>query len=288
MSEATLAIRHAGHAVVGSPLTALRLARRAAGVGIGAALDPESTMRFLRSLAHVAGSAPGTSSPLLTERGLGRHLAVIDLTLDELRSAGKAAGGSINDAFLAALLGGLRHYHEQRGAKVGDLPTALPVSLRGPEDDAGGNRFAGARIAGPAWQSDPAARIRLVRARVLAARDEPALDFMGITAGVVSRVPAPLLARLTAAFTRSIDLQASNFRGLDREAYIAGSRILRTFAFGPAPGCGLMATLVSHEGHCCIGLTIDTEAFTDPDALVDAMRRGFAEVLTLTNETAAA
>jgi WS/DGAT/MGAT family acyltransferase len=286
ISEPELAARHAGEAALGSAASALRLAGRATGAGIAAARDPGATVRFARSLARVVGSAPGTASPLLADRGLGRRLAALDFSVGELRAAGKAAGGTLNDAFLAGLLGGLRVYHDAQGATVGDLPIALPVSLRTADDEAGGNRFAGARIAGPAWQRDPASRIRLVHARVVAARDEPALDFMGMTSSVVSRVPPPLLARLTASFTRSLDLQASNFRGLDREAYIAGARILRTFAFGPAPGCGLMAVLVSHEGRCCIALTIGTAAFTDPDALIAAMDASFAEVLALAEEPA--
>jgi WS/DGAT/MGAT family acyltransferase len=286
IGEPDLAARHAREAALGSAAIALRFARRATGAGIAAARDPGATVRFVRSLARVVGSAPAKASPLLADRGLGRRLSGLDYSVEELRAAGKAAGGTLNDAFLAGLLGGLRVYHDVHGETVGDLPIALPVSLRTADDEAGGNRFAGARIAGPAWQRDPTSRIRLVHARVLAARDEPALDFMGMTSSVVSRVPPPLLARLTASFTRSLDLQASNFRGLDREAYIAGARILRTFAFGPAPGCGLMATLVSHEGRCCIALTIDTAAFTDPDALIAAMDASFAEVLALADELA--
>ena len=283
LDEIGLIAKHAQQ-VVGSVGSMPRLALSAVEVGIKAVVDPETTVRFIRSLTHVAGSAPGSASPLLADRGLERRLASIDFSVAELRSAGKAAGGTLNDAFLAGLLGGLRHYHEDHGVAIGDLPVALPVSLRTADDEAGGNRFAGARIAGPAWQADPAARMRLVRERVLDARAEPALDFMGMTADLVSRVPVPLLTRLTASFTRSIDLQASNFRGLDRKAYIAGARVLRMFAFGPAPGCGLMATLVSHEDRCCIGLTIDTAAIGDVDGLVAAMRRGFAEVLALAEE----
>jgi hypothetical protein len=90
-----------------------------------------------------------------------------------------------------------------------------------------------------------------------------------------------VLSRLTARFTHSIDLQASNFRGLTRDAYVAGCRVERVFPFGPAPGCGLMATLVSHGDRCCIGLNIDTAAVDDPRAMADCIDAGFAEVLAL-------
>jgi diacylglycerol O-acyltransferase len=281
VTEVELTLRHVRAAALRSPGALVSRARGTVRAALGATRHPGDVAGFVRSLARVAGPAPATPSPLLAQRSLQRRLAVIDIGVEYLRAAGKAAGGTLNDAFLAGLLGGLRHYHEAHGELVGDLPIALPVSLRTDHDAAGGNRFAGARIAGPVWAADPLLRMKLVGERVRAARDEPALDFMGLAAGVVSRVPPPLLSRLTASFTRSIDLQASNFRGLDRRAYIAGVRVLRTFAFGPAPGCGAMATLVSHEGRCCIALTIDTAAVMDADGFVQAMHKGFAEVLEL-------
>ena len=71
------------------------------------------------------------------------------------------------------------------------LPIAFPVSLRRADDPLGGNRFAGARIAGPVGAADPRDRIRMIRERVLEARDEPALDFMAMLSPVLSRIPAP-------------------------------------------------------------------------------------------------
>jgi WS/DGAT/MGAT family acyltransferase len=276
-----LAADHVRETALHSVGTAVRLASGAVRLGVGAVTHPQATARYVSSLANVTGGSPGTPSPLARRRGLRRRLAAIDLALADVRAAAKTAGASINDAFLAGILGGLRIYHEQHDVTVGDLPIALPISIRKPDDELGGNRFAGARIAGPAWQSDPIARMRLIGLRVREAREEPALDFMQITAPAVSRAPSALLGRLTASFTSSIDFQASNFRGLDRESYIAGARVERMFAFGPAPGCGAMATLVSHNDRCCIALTIDTEAYTDPDALLTAFERGFDEVLAV-------
>src|SRR5687767_12464943 len=145
----------------------------------------------------------------MVRRGLSRRLAVIDVPLDRLRAAGREAGGSVNDAFLASLVGGLRLYHAEAGLAPDTLPIAFPVSLRRNDDPLGGNRFAGARIAGPVGAADPRDRIRLIRERVLEARDEPALDFMAMLSPVLSRIPAPVLTRMTERVTRSIDLQAS-------------------------------------------------------------------------------
>ncbi|MCW3065695.1 MAG: hypothetical protein JWN32_2867, partial [Solirubrobacterales bacterium] len=224
---------------------------------------------------------PAAGSPLMRERGLSRRLRTIDVGLDDLRAAGRAARGTLNDAYLAALAGGLGRYHAEHGIAVGELPIALPVSLRETADPAGGNRFAGARIRLPCGEPDPVLRVQLIRARVRAARGEPALDFLGLTAPITSRLPTPVLTRLMAGYTHSIDLQASNFRGLDRPAYVAGARVDGMHVFGPAPGCGMMATLVSHEGVCSIGLTMDAAAITEPDLMSSCVREGFDELLAL-------
>jgi diacylglycerol O-acyltransferase len=272
LGPADILARNLRRGLAGSPRSLLgALPRHPPSVG--------EAIGYARSLVRVTGATPGTPSTLMAERGLARRFAAIDVPLAQLRAAGRASGGTLNDAFIAALAGGYGRYHAERGAPVGDLPMALPVSLRREADEAGGNRFAGARIAVPAGEPDPLERMRIIGERVVSAREEPALDFLGLTAPVMSRLPGPLLSRMTSRFTASIDLQASNFRGLDRDAYVAGCRVERMFPFGPSPGCGLMATLVSHGDRCCVGLNIDASAVEDPSAMARCIQAGFDEVL---------
>lgn len=160
---------------------------------------------------------------------------------------------------------------------------AFPVSLRREDHPMGGNRFAGARIAGPVGIRDPAQRIAAIRELVITAREEPALDFMGLLAPVLARMPALVLTRLTQNVTSSVDLQASNIPGLARPAYIAGSRITRMYPFGPVPGSAVMVTLISHDGMCCIGINADAKAITGMEVFLSCLREGFDEVLALAN-----
>lgn len=246
-----------------------------------------SGVRFVQSLARLAGPPPADPSPLMTQRSLSRRLQTLDVPLAWLRAAGKEAGGSVNDAFLAALTGALRLYHEQAGPVPDVLPIAFPVSLRRDDDPLGGNRFAGARIAGPVGEADPRDRIRLIRERVLEARDEPALDFLAMLSPVLSRVPAPIVTRMTERVTRSIDLQASNIPGLTRPAYVAGARVTRMYPFGPAPGSAVMVTMISHNGMCCVGITADAAAIPHIDRFAACIRAGFDEVLALAGHSLA-
>lgn len=258
-------------------------ARATGRLGFGLLRRPaptiSSSIDFARSLARVTGPPPAAPSPLMRHRGLSRRFGVIDVSLSSLRAAGKAAGGSLNDAYLASLAGGLRIYHETHGESPQILPIAFPVSLRREDHPMGGNRFAGARIAGPVGIADPAARIVAIRELVIGAREEPALDFMGILAPVLARVPAGVLTRLSEGVTRTVDLQASNIPGLARPAYIAGARITHMYPFGPVPGSAVMVTLISHYGRCCIGVNMDSAAIPDTDAFLTSLRAGFDEVL---------
>lgn len=265
--------------------TALATTTAAGRLGSGLLRRPvptiASSVGFARSLARVTGPPPALPSPLMRDRGLARRFGVLDLSLTDLRAAGKAAGGSLNDAYLASLAGGLRIYHERHGLTPERLPIAFPVSLRRDDHPMGGNRFAGARIAGPVGVRDPAQRIAQIRELVISAREEPALDFMGILAPVLARVPAFVLTRLSEAVTRTVDLQASNIPGLARPAFIAGARITHMYPFGPVPGSAVMVTLISHNGRCCIGVNVDSSAISDINTFVDSLQTGFDEVLAL-------
>jgi diacylglycerol O-acyltransferase / wax synthase len=222
---------------------------------------------------------------VLAEQALQAPAAAVrgvrEVQLIDLKSAGKAAGGSLNDAYVAAVLGGFRLYHEELGSPIDSIPMAMPISLRSGDHPMGGNRFAGARFAAPVGAPDPVERIRLVHEFVLHARDEPAIDALGFAAPVLYRVPPPLFARWYAGQTAKLDLQASNVAGLPWDAYIAGAKIERMLPFGPVPGCAVMATLLSYAGTCSIGISCDAAAVTDPGLFMECLQRGLDEVLAL-------
>jgi diacylglycerol O-acyltransferase / wax synthase len=274
------AVRAAPSDVFRGASGALSTARRLAARPVSSV---EGVARFSRSLQRILAPPPAAPSPLLAERSRSYRFDALDVPLAELKAAGKAAGGSLNDAYVSALLGGFRLYHEALGRPIEDLAMAMPISLRRGDHPMGGNRFAGARFAAPAGEPDPGERIRLVHDFVVTARDEPALDVFGLVAPALVRLPMPLVARWYAGQTTRLDLQASNVAGLPWEAYIAGARIERMLPFGPLPGCAVMAVLLSYAGTCCIGLNTDPAAVTESDLFVDCVARGLDEVLALTS-----
>jgi diacylglycerol O-acyltransferase len=276
-----LAVDELGEQVRGVPSLANRLLR----AGRSLVADPggatSEAVRYAASLRRVLPPAPAKPSPLLRGRS-GRvwRFGVLECELDELKAAGKTAGGSVNDAFVAALLGGLRRYHDLHGKPIDELPMAMPVSLRRDDDPMGGNKFAGALFAAPVGLEDPAERIAAIRGAVLSLRTEPALDSFSVLAPVVNRLPSAVGAaawRLGA----SADLSASNVPGVPYQTYLAGAKVQRVFPFGPLPGVAVMAAMVSHVGTCCLGFNIDGSVVRDRDALMRCFADGLTEVLAL-------
>jgi diacylglycerol O-acyltransferase / wax synthase len=86
-----------------------------------------------------------------------RHLAMMEVSLDALKKAARSADGTVNDAYLAVVTGGLRRYHERHGATVEYLRAVIPISLRPAQDTGWGNKITLMRLTVPVGEPDPAA-----------------------------------------------------------------------------------------------------------------------------------
>ncbi|RHW28501.1 DUF1298 domain-containing protein [Nocardioides immobilis] len=280
VTPAQLLVRSVANGAAHSPSVALSAVGSARRVLSDPRSRAGSALAYGRSLMRVFGAMP-PRSPLLAGSGRENRLLILDLALEDLRDAGRAAGGSVNDAYVAAVLGGLRFYHERYGVQVDRIPIAMPVSLRSSDDPGGGNRFTGVRLSAPVSESDPAARIRMIGELVRDVRKEPAITCLDTVSKALSRLPNAAIIELTARATAVADLQISNIPGLRRPTYLAGARVVGTYVFGPRPGVAAMVTMMTHEGHCFIGLNVDAQAFPRIEILGECLESGFREVLDL-------
>lgn len=260
------------------------LARGTLGVGARALHEPgafaKDTAELVGSIGRVLSTATTDPSPLLAPRSLGRHMEYLDHSVTEFRQAAHAAGGSINDAYLAALTGALRRYHDAMGMPVDEIPVAIPVNVRKETDTAGGNHWAAARLTLPIAEVDPARRIKKIHAIVHGAIHEPALDALGFAMPLAAGLPDFLMGALSGIVSAS-DLQASNVAGYPDKPFVSGARIERRVAFGPLPGVPLMAVMYSEGGHAVTGIHCDTASFTDTDLFRQCLEDGYGEVLAL-------
>jgi diacylglycerol O-acyltransferase len=245
--------------------------------------DPISRMgdvvEYAMSGARVVGPV-AEPSPVLRRRSLSSRSEALDIELGDLHKAAKAAGGSINDAYLAGLCGALRLYHEAKGVPIDALPMAVPVNLRSEADPAGGNRFAGVNLAAPLGLSDPEIRIKNIRSQMTRKREERAIDMVGAIAPVLSLMPDNMLESMAGSLVNS-DVQASNVPVYAGDTFIAGAKILRQYGIGPLPGVAMMVVLISRAGYCTITTRYDRASVTDHDLWARCLLSGFDEVLAL-------
>lgn len=256
----------------------------AAGKGLAALRDPlgavSEGLQYAASVRRLTASAPAPASPLLADRdGTSWHFLTLTAPLADLSEAGHRVGGSLQDAFIAALLGGLRRYHEAHGVTVGDLPVSIRVSLDRGDDPMSGNRFAGAIIAAPAHLTDPVDRVAAVRGEVLSLHTERALDALRAAAPLTSRLPSDLVVALQGAGAVA-DLSVAVNAGPTRTAYMAGAQVTGMYAFGPLPGVALSASLLSYGDTACIGINVDGGAVQDLPELSRCLQEGLDELLT--------
>lgn len=222
-------------------------------------------------------SQPG--SPIMRDRGKIRRLAALSVSTDALHRAGAVAGGSLNDAFIAAITGGLRRYHEKHGTCVGDLSVSMPISLRTANDPVGGNRATLMRFDLPAAIADPAERIRAIHDRTIKMRNEKSLSYTQAIAGVLNLMPRWYIG----SALRNVDFVASDVPGIPVPVFLAGAAVRMQYAFAPTIGAALNVTLLSYVDTCAIGINMDISAIPDPEVFYDCLVAGFDDVLAVAN-----
>ncbi len=230
-----------------------------------------------RSVYRTAAPSASTMSPLMRDRATTRHLATMRLSLDDLKRAAKTTDGTVNDAYLAVVTGGLRRYHERHGTTAEHLRAVIPISLRAAQDTGWGNKITLMRLTVPAGEPDPATRMRLLHRLTGAAREEPSLPVTGAIAGVLNVLPVGYVAGIL----KHADFVASNVPGVPQPVYLAGSKVTGMVAFGPTIGTALNTTLLSYAGICHIGINIDTAAVPDPNVLLACLEESAAEIISL-------
>ncbi len=230
-----------------------------------------------RSVYRTVAPVSQTLSPIMQGRGLGRCLEMIEVQLEDLKRAATAAGGSVNDGFMASVTAGLRRYHECNGAPVDALRVTLPISIRGEDDPMGGNRITLVRFAVPVSDPDAARRIAEIHRLCSGARAERSLAFTNAIAGTLNLMPAGVVGSML----KHVDFLASDVPGFAFPVYLGGALLERYVAFGPTIGSSVNLTLLSYNGKCCVGITLDTSAVPDRELFAECMREGFEEVLAL-------
>ncbi|MGE0219016.1 wax ester/triacylglycerol synthase domain-containing protein [Mycolicibacterium sp.] len=268
--SAGLAVDAAGGVLSAVPRLLVDGVRSPVATVVSAAELATSVYRTVRPV-----TAPG--SPLMTDRSLIRRLDVLEVPMPRLRDAAHRSGGALNDAFVAGVAGGVRHYHDKHGVGVGALHITMPISLRADGDGPGGNRITLMRFDIPADVADPVERIGRIHERTERVRNERSLPHTQLIAGVLNQVPRWYIGSVL----RHVDFVASDVPGIPVPVTLGGAKVRMQYAFGPTIGAAVNVTLLTYVDTCALGIDADSAAIPDLDVFVECLRSGFDEVLAL-------
>jgi diacylglycerol O-acyltransferase len=237
------------------------------------------------------GTAP--SSPLNTKVSRNRRFTVARGRLDDYRAVRARYNCDVNDVVLAVITGALRNWLLSRGELTAPTDTVramapLPVYVDETFDSASraqvvsqvtpflvdlpvgeGNAVVRLSQIAHATESNPTAA-SLVDARTIVTLSgfvPPTLHAMGI------RVATSLSSRL-------FNLLITNAPGAQSQMYVAGAKLLETYAVPPLLNNQVLAIgVTSYNGTLYFGINADRDAMSDVDVLPGLLTESLEELL---------
>ncbi|TRW81128.1 wax ester/triacylglycerol synthase family O-acyltransferase [Mycolicibacterium sp. 018/SC-01/001] len=249
--------------------------------------------RRAADVARIVARGTAPNSPLNTTVSRNRRFSVASAGLDEFRLVRARYDCDINDVVLAVVAGALRNWLLSRGEPVTATTTVramAPMSVY-PEPD-GDSAGAGQSIGEvapflidlPVGEGNAVVRLSqiahateshstvgsLVDARSIITMSgfaPPTLHAMGI--------------RVATSFSaRQFNLLITNAPGAQNQMYIAGTKLLESYAVPPLlHNQALAIGVTSYNGTLYFGINADRDAMSDVDMLPDLMREALDELV---------
>ena len=240
----------------------------------------DATRSTVAQLNGSANETPG-GSPLWQERSRHRHLETLSVPLDQLKAAAKNQGGTINDAFMAALTDGAVRYHAKRDVTVDKINTSFVVSTRS-DNNIGGNSFTPVLVQVSGSATEPARRIQSIHAATELAREKASKGgSVSSLSGIANLLPTSVVTKTARNQAARIDFATSNLRGAPFDLFCAGAKVEAGFAMGPVAGTAANITALSYTGSFDMGMFIDPVAIEDPADYRECVEAAFADLLAL-------
>jgi diacylglycerol O-acyltransferase len=243
-------------------------------------------------LARARPQAPMT--PLNRPISPNRRFAVVHGDLAAVKAAAKAAGGTVNDALLAAVAGMLGRYladpnadpadHPAPGDAAGRRPVALvPVSVR-TEEESGqlGNRISTVFVDLPVEEPDPRQRTATIHAQMAELKESPAVRAGALMVGASGWAPPLVSGMLARAMgsVRAFNLVVSNLPGPQQPLYLKGTQVAELYPVVPLNPAnqGLTVGILSYNGQICFGLLADRDLEPPLAVAAEALRAALTEL----------
>ena len=224
-----------------------------AAVGRGAAT--------LVSMTKVVWPNRTPHSRLMTGRSSELCLDSRAIPLRALKDAGRAAGVSLNDAFVTIVTDAVARYHDHHGVACDRLRVHMPVNIRNDRTATlAGNQFVPARMSLVVPARDHADALGLVREQIERLRAEPGLPHINAVSSAIQRLGVTATRFVIGGMMKGVDVLASNVPGPNFPLYLAGARVNDFVAYGPPAGAALNITLFSYRSTVNLGMTTDAAA----------------------------
>jgi len=249
---------------------------------------------ILRSLGSSVGAAPSVLKALVgTQLGRGhtatravtsyqapdsilnrrtgrsRRFATQEYDLRRLRAIAKARGATLNDVLMAICAGGLRTWLADLDAlPERPLVAFVPVNVRPPESEGGGNAVGATLVSLATELADPLARLAAIAASSRAAKAR----MRGMSADAVIAYSALLLAPaglqvvramsgIPAPIPLTLNVCISNVPGAKHHLYWRGARLESTYPVSiPGHSMALNITALSYADKLDLGFIGDRDA----------------------------
>lgn len=214
-------------------------------------------------LADLRGPRSAPHTILNAPTGRSRRFATQQYDTARLARIAKASGGTLNDVVMAICGGGLRAFLlEQDALPPTSLVAFMPVNIRAPGDEGGGNKV-GALLATMGTDlEDPVERLEAVIRSTSQAKGQmrgmdqlSALAYSGyLLAPVANQAIAAVLGLSSNPLPTAFNVCLSNVPGPREPLYMRGSRLEAVFPLSiPIHGMALNITLESYAGQLCFG-----------------------------------
>jgi diacylglycerol O-acyltransferase / wax synthase len=240
--------------------------------------------------AALTAARPHADSPLHVELGEQRRFATTALALEDVKKVRAARGGTVNDALLAVVTGGLRAWLLMRGESVtvsSEVRALVPISVQDIGDSLGGNHVTAVIVDLPVGEPDPVVRLQHISYEMSKVKEAGHLLGARAIVGIVGFAP-PTLHAMGARMGSSISrrghtLVVTNVPGPQFPLYAAGARMLASYPVVPlGKGQAVSIGLTSYDGGVYVGLNGDRDAMPDLDLLAQCIDDAVGELLERT------
>lgn len=238
--------------------------------------------------AAQAGSEPFTAprTPLNETLRTPRSIATLSLPLGEMKAAGKAFGGTLNDVAVTVVDAGVQRYLAGIGqAASKPLVVMCPISLREPGDKEVTTKVTAMFVPLGAPKLPVAERMKATIANSAAAKAElrtmskDTAMLYAIAAFGLAEAEAELAHRSPAPTKPLANFVLSNVPGSATPLYLGGARMTGMYPISAvAAGMGLNVTLASYAGSMDFGFVGNGVALPRLPELARHTREAFEEL----------